>query len=54
MRCTCCHIFMRYMGTDDKGKQYFECHYDGCANRFKLYRRYWESGDSFSVEEVTK
>jgi hypothetical protein len=45
-------FFMRYLGTDDEGKQYFECHQDGCERQYKPIRRWWESGTSFHEEDV--
>jgi hypothetical protein len=52
MPCTSCGISMRYLGADQEGKQYFECHQDGCPRRHKLMCRWWESGTDFQVEEV--
>jgi hypothetical protein len=52
MRCTSCGITMRYLGTDDEGKQYFACHQKGCERQYKPIRRWWESGTDFHVEDV--
>ena len=52
MRCTSCGMNMPYLGMDQEGKQYFECHQDGCEHQHKLLRRWWESGTDFQVEFV--
>jgi hypothetical protein len=51
MRCKSCGIHLRYLGTDDEGKQSFECHQDGCERQYKPIRRWWESGTSFHEED---
>jgi hypothetical protein len=43
---------MQYLGTDHEGRQYFECHQDGCERQHKPIRRWWESGTSFHEEDV--
>ena len=50
MPCTACGLYMRCLGTDEEGEQYFECHQDGCTQRHKRVRRWWESGTDFWVE----
>jgi hypothetical protein len=52
MCCTSCGISMRYLGRDQEGKQYFECHQEGCEHQYKRFRRWWESGTDFQAELV--
>jgi hypothetical protein len=52
MPCKSCGLNMRYLGTDQEGKQYFECHQDSCERQYKPMRRWWESGTAFHEEEV--
>ncbi len=52
MPCSSCGVTMRDLGVNPEGKQYFECHQDGCHRRYTLVARWWESGTSFHVEDV--
>jgi hypothetical protein len=52
MPCKLCRTYMHFLGMDDEGKQYFECHQDNCERQYKPTRRWWESGTSFHEEEV--
>jgi hypothetical protein len=54
MRCTSCGMNLQSLGMDHEGKQYFECHQDGCEHQRKLLRRWWESGTDFQAEFVAE
>ena len=52
MHCISCGMNMLYLGMDEDGRQYFECHQASCERQGKPLRRWWESGTDFQAEFV--